>query len=68
MKTKQTHLSSTYLLKCYYDILEKIYHNMHEHSGNSEEFYIMNDQYLCSMSLLMETITNQLSYYEQNEK
>lgn len=68
MKTKQTHLSSTYLLKCYYDILEKIYHNMHEHSGNSEEFAIMNDQYLCSMSLLMETMARQLSYYEQNEK
>lgn len=65
MKRNQIHLSSTYLLNCYYDILEKIYNNMHENSGNSEEFAIMNDQYLCSMSLLMEAMASQLSYYEQ---
>jgi hypothetical protein len=68
MKTNRLHLSSTYLLKCYYDILEKIYNNMHENSGNSEEFAIMNDQYLCAMSLLMEAMASQLSYYEQTEK
>ncbi len=68
MKTNQLHLSSTYLLKCYYDILEKIYQNMHDNSGNPEEFAIMNDQYLCSLTLLMEGMASQLSYYEQNEK
>ena len=68
MKRNQILFSSAYLLKCYYDILEKIYQNMHDNSGNSEESAIMNDQYLCSMTLLMEAMASQLSYYEQNEK
>ena len=68
MKRNQILLNSEYLLKCYYDILEKIYQNMHDNSGNSEEFAIMNDQYLCSLTLLMEGMASQLSYYEQNEK
>jgi len=41
---------------------------MHDNSGNPEEFAIMNDQYLCSMTLLMEAMASELSYYEQNEK
>lgn len=68
MKKNQILLNSEYLLKCYYDILEHIYHNMHENSGKSEETAITNDQCLCSMTLLMEAMASQLSYYEQNEK
>lgn len=68
MKKNQILFSSAYLLNCYYDILEKIYQNMHDNSGNPEEFAIMNDQYLCALTLLMEGMASQLSYYEQNEK
>lgn len=68
MKKNQILLNSEYLLKCYYDILEKIYQNMHDNSVNPEESAIINDQYLCSMTILMEAMASELSYYEQNEK